>query len=32
MSAERVAQVVDEAVRTIAARYAVTGPGASAKD
>ncbi|WP_037355614.1 TetR/AcrR family transcriptional regulator [Amycolatopsis orientalis] len=30
VSAERVAQVVDEAVRTIAARYAVAGPGASA--
>ncbi len=29
VSAERVAQVVDEAVRTIAARYAATGPGAS---
>ncbi|MFD2471098.1 TetR/AcrR family transcriptional regulator [Amycolatopsis silviterrae] len=28
VSAERVAQVVDEAVRTIAARYAVHGPGA----
>ncbi|WP_410575495.1 TetR/AcrR family transcriptional regulator C-terminal domain-containing protein [Amycolatopsis sp. cmx-4-61] len=28
VSAERVAQVVDEAVRTIAARYAATGPGA----
>jgi AcrR family transcriptional regulator len=32
VSAERVAQVVDEAVRTIAARYATTGPGASAND
>ena len=32
VSAERVAQVVDEAVRTIAARYAVTGPGASTND
>ncbi|WP_241387654.1 TetR/AcrR family transcriptional regulator [Rhodococcus sp. CH91] len=32
VSAERVAQVVDEAVRTIAARYAVTGPGESAND
>ncbi|TDD20461.1 TetR/AcrR family transcriptional regulator [Nonomuraea diastatica] len=29
VSAERVAQVVDEAVRTIAARYAATGPGPS---
>lgn len=29
VSAERVAQVVDEAVRTISARYAATGPGAS---
>lgn len=29
VSAERVAQVVDEAVRTLAARYAVTGPGPS---
>ncbi|GHG03837.1 MULTISPECIES: TetR/AcrR family transcriptional regulator [Amycolatopsis] len=29
VSAERVAQVVDEAVRTIAARYAATGPGTS---
>ncbi|WP_026119758.1 TetR/AcrR family transcriptional regulator [Nocardiopsis ganjiahuensis] len=29
VSAERVAQVVDEAVRTFAARYAVTGPGQS---
>lgn len=29
VSAERVAQVVDEAVRTTAARYAMTGPGAS---
>jgi hypothetical protein len=29
VSAQRVAQVVDEAVRTIAARYATTGPGAS---
>ncbi|KAA8885342.1 TetR/AcrR family transcriptional regulator [Nocardia colli] len=29
VSAERVAQVVDEAVRTIAARYAVIGPGES---
>jgi len=32
VSTERVAQVVDEAVRTMAARYAVTGPGASAND
>ena len=32
VSAERVAQVVDEAVRTIAARYAATGPGASTND
>ncbi|MGV9297013.1 MULTISPECIES: TetR/AcrR family transcriptional regulator [Amycolatopsis] len=32
VSAERVAQVVDEAVRTIAARYAVNGPGASVGD
>lgn len=32
VSAERVAQVVDEAVRTIAARYAATGPGASTDD
>ncbi|MET8361604.1 TetR/AcrR family transcriptional regulator [Micromonospora sp. NPDC005171] len=32
VSAERVAQVVDEAVRTIAARYATTGPGASTID
>jgi TetR/AcrR family transcriptional regulator, regulator of autoinduction and epiphytic fitness len=32
VSAERVAQVVDEAVRTIAARYAVTGPGASTNE
>ncbi|WP_262056941.1 TetR/AcrR family transcriptional regulator C-terminal domain-containing protein [Streptomyces sp. STR69] len=32
VSAERVAQVVDEAVRTIAARYATTGPGASTDD
>jgi TetR/AcrR family transcriptional regulator of autoinduction and epiphytic fitness len=32
VSAERVAQVVDEAVRTIAARYAVTGPGAATGD
>ncbi|MGQ4478308.1 TetR/AcrR family transcriptional regulator [Streptomyces sp. SAS_276] len=32
VSAERVAQVVDEAVRTTAARYATTGPGASTKD
>ncbi|MEU8180838.1 TetR/AcrR family transcriptional regulator [Micromonospora sp. NPDC049044] len=32
VSAERVAQVVDEAVRTIAARYATTGPGASTND
>ncbi|GAA1309964.1 TetR/AcrR family transcriptional regulator [Saccharothrix xinjiangensis] len=32
VSAERVAQVVDEAVRTIAARYATTGPGASADE
>ena len=29
VSAERVAQVVDEAVRTVAARYAATGPGRS---
>jgi len=27
-----VAQVVDEAVRTIAARYATTGPGPSSDD
>ncbi|GAA3551787.1 TetR/AcrR family transcriptional regulator [Amycolatopsis ultiminotia] len=32
VSAERVAQVVDEAVRTTAARYAADGPGASAND
>ncbi|MFJ3422568.1 TetR/AcrR family transcriptional regulator [Streptomyces sp. YS-B37] len=32
VSAERVTQVVDEAVRTTAARYATTGPGASTKD
>ncbi|MEW1828241.1 TetR/AcrR family transcriptional regulator [Streptomyces sp. NPDC088196] len=32
VSAERVAQVVDEAVRTIAARYATTEPGASTDD
>ena len=32
VSPERVAQVVDEAVRTTAARYATTGPGASTKD
>ena len=32
VGAERVAQVVDEAVRTIAARYAVAGPGASTND
>jgi len=32
VSAGRVAQVVDEAVRTIAARYAVAGPGASTDD
>ncbi|MFI6025491.1 TetR/AcrR family transcriptional regulator [Amycolatopsis magusensis] len=32
VSAERVAQVVDEAVRTIAARYATTGPGPSTND
>src|SRR3569833_3974731 len=32
VSTERVAQVVDEAVRTMAARYAETGPGASAND
>lgn len=32
VSAERVAQVVDEAVRTTAARYAATGPGASTND
>ncbi|MCX4817599.1 TetR/AcrR family transcriptional regulator [Streptomyces sp. NBC_01239] len=31
VSPERVAQVVDEAVRTTAARYAMTGPGASTK-
>ena len=30
VSAQRVAQVVDEAVRTTAARYATTAPGASA--
>jgi hypothetical protein len=28
VSAERVAQVIDEAVRTMTARYAATGPGA----
>lgn len=32
VSAERVTQVVDEAVRTIAARYATTGPGAPIDD
>ncbi|GAA1033063.1 MULTISPECIES: TetR/AcrR family transcriptional regulator [Amycolatopsis] len=32
VSAERVSQVVDEAVRTLVARYAVTGSGASADD
>jgi AcrR family transcriptional regulator len=32
VSAQRVAQVVDEAVRTIAARYAAAGPGASTND
>ena len=32
VSAERVAQVVDEAVRTIAARYATTGPAPSTDD
>ncbi len=32
VTAERVAQVVDEAVRTIAARYAATGPGMSTHD
>ncbi|WP_103339064.1 TetR/AcrR family transcriptional regulator [Amycolatopsis sp. CA-126428] len=32
VGAERVAEVVDEAVRTIAARYAVTGPEASTHD
>ncbi|MFC4554850.1 TetR/AcrR family transcriptional regulator [Georgenia faecalis] len=32
VSAERVAQVVDEAVRTMAARYAVAGPGPSTDD
>ena len=32
VSAERVAQVVDEAVRTIAARYATTQPGVSTDD
>ncbi|WP_328931157.1 MULTISPECIES: TetR/AcrR family transcriptional regulator [unclassified Streptomyces] len=32
VSAERVTQVVDEAVRTTAARYSTTGPGASTKD
>ncbi len=32
VSAERVAQVVDEAVRTTVARYATTGPGAFAGD
>ncbi|MCG8914202.1 TetR/AcrR family transcriptional regulator [Actinokineospora sp. PR83] len=32
VSAERVSQVVDEAVRTTAARYATTGPGPSADD
>jgi TetR/AcrR family transcriptional regulator, regulator of autoinduction and epiphytic fitness len=32
VSAERVAQVVDEAVRTTAARYAVTAPGTSTID
>lgn len=32
VSAERVAQVVDEAVRTIAARYGASGPATSAND
>jgi AcrR family transcriptional regulator len=32
VSAERVTQVVDEAVRTIAARYAATGPETSTND
>jgi TetR/AcrR family transcriptional regulator, regulator of autoinduction and epiphytic fitness len=32
VTAERVAEVVAEAVRTIAARYAVSGPGASTDD
>ncbi|MBO3083058.1 TetR/AcrR family transcriptional regulator [Cellulomonas fengjieae] len=32
VGAERVAQVVDEAVRTIAARYAATGRGSSTND
>lgn len=32
VSTERVAQVVDEAVRTLAARYAVTGPRPSTDD
>ncbi|GAA1430362.1 hypothetical protein GCM10009616_14740 [Microlunatus lacustris] len=32
VSAERVAQVVDEAVRTTVARYATTGPGPSTSD
>ncbi|EWC58690.1 transcriptional regulator, TetR family [Actinokineospora spheciospongiae] len=32
VSAERAAQVVDEAVRTTTARYATTGPGASTDD
>ncbi|NHC14566.1 TetR/AcrR family transcriptional regulator [Motilibacter deserti] len=32
VSAERVAQVVDEAVRTMAARYAAAGPGPSVDD
>ncbi|MBB5921849.1 AcrR family transcriptional regulator [Actinoalloteichus hoggarensis] len=32
VSAERVAQVVDEAVRTFAARYAATGPAAATDD
>ncbi|WP_238586169.1 TetR/AcrR family transcriptional regulator C-terminal domain-containing protein [Rhodococcus rhodochrous] len=32
VSAERVAQVVNEAVRAIAARYAATGPGSSTDD
>ncbi|PZF83789.1 TetR/AcrR family transcriptional regulator [Jiangella anatolica] len=32
VSAERAAQVVDEAVRTIAARYTATGPGPSTND
>ncbi|GAA1213856.1 TetR/AcrR family transcriptional regulator [Prauserella alba] len=32
VSAERVADVVDEAVRTVVARYAATGPGVSTND